>query len=213
MQPAPNILMKPVKPTPSSSLLPSPSPSPSSNGLRRGFTLIEMLVALAISSIILLTLYSVLNQTIVSKRVVDKASSEILKQVKLAELINTDFRQGYRNSFKVENITIEDNQEVAAFTLKTQNSLFFNNAIKVSVYYYLHPSGWFVRVEEEKNMRYYNAFPLLPDIQNVTPRSYDIANSTYTDQFDVKADLFNFEITMIDNSSFNITVPSAMLNR
>lgn len=181
--------------------------------LRKGFTLIEMLIALAISSIILLTLYSVLNQTIISKRVVDRTSAEILKQVQLAELMNTDFRQGYRRSFKVENITIEDNQEVTAFTLKTQNSLFFNNAIKVNVYYYLHPSGWFVRVEEEKNMHYYNAFPLLPDIQNVTPRSYDIANSTYTDQFDPKSDLFNFKITMVDNSSFNITVPSLMLNR
>lgn len=182
-------------------------------GFDRGFTLIEMLVALAISSMILLTLYSVLNQTIVSKRVVDASSAEILKQVRLTEIINTDFRQGYRNSFKIENITIENNQEVSAFTFKTQNSLFFNNALKVSVSYYLHPSGWFVRVEQEDAMHYYNAFPLLPDIQSVVPRSYDLANSTYTETFNNKSDLFNFVITMTDNSSFNVTVPSVMLNR
>ena len=178
-----------------------------------GFSLIEMLVAMVISSIILLAMYSIISQVASSKDVVDRNSETILKQVKLTQIINKDFRQGYLSSFTDGNITLSRGETVDAFLLSTQNSLFFNSAVKVKVAYYLDPSGWLVRVEEEEDMQYYNAFPLLPSISSFSLSSYDVTNSTYTDEVDLQSDLFNFNIVMDDNTSFNVTVPSNMLNR
>jgi prepilin-type N-terminal cleavage/methylation domain-containing protein len=131
----------------------------------KGFTLVELLVAIAISAFIIAGTYEILNSVITSR---SRLASEYLEAEitdKLNNLLNKDFRESVQDSFKMVN-----DIDKKTFSFKTYNSIFFNNAMAVTVSYYIeqdYDTGeyYFVREEDKKDMDFSLKIRLLPNVK------------------------------------------------
>ena len=92
--------------------------------MKKGFTLFELLIAAAISSIVALGVYSLFSSLAISRDRAVTQSENIVLQQSLTRLINKDARMIVENSIKVDK-----SGQKYRLTFTTQNSLRFNKAV------------------------------------------------------------------------------------
>ncbi|MGE4496876.1 MAG: type II secretion system protein J [Deferribacterales bacterium] len=132
-----------------------------------GFTLAELIIAVALAGIVLTGAYAVFNTIITSRDVSIKAGDAVTVNAKLASLLSADFRQAVSDSADVRSA-----QEGVALRLLTHNSLYFQGAIPVEVLYYIEDK-YLIREERLPLMDFEQKMQILPDADNFTVLFYE----------------------------------------
>ncbi len=127
------------------------------------FTLLEMLIALAISSLVIIGGYSLLNCIATTKTELSRNEQNIAIVTKLSDLMNQDYRQATLKSVKITNDDL-GNEEI---TFSTYNSIFFNKSIPVIVKYYIS-NHYLIREEIRKDINYDRLIRLIPDVKKIS---------------------------------------------
>lgn len=167
---------------------------------KSGFTLIEVLTATVISSIIIIAVYSIFNSiTKVQADTTVKNDFNLLKN-KLTILLNEDINSSV--NIKTESDDIFD----VKFTIVTFNSLFFNHSIPVTVVYTLQ-DGFLIRSEINKKLDFRQDIRLIPGIKNFEVLYYN--GNEYTDT-ESDSSIFKFNVETADGK-FQITAGKLLL--
>jgi len=122
-----------------------------------GFTLLEMMIAILLSSIVILGAYMLIVSIANIEHSIAKNRNNTAIICRLSSLINQDFRESIIDTLNYNNGKLE-------FT--TYHSLFFNNAIPVKVQYYIY-NNYLVRSEFRKDINYYRTIYLLQNSKNI----------------------------------------------
>lgn len=123
----------------------------------KGFTLLEMMIAIFLSSIVILGAYTLIINLANIEATITKNNSESTVICKLSELINQDYREALINTLKYSNNELE-------FT--SYHSLFFNGALPVKIKYFIY-KNYLVRQEIRKDINYNKTIYLLPNVNNI----------------------------------------------
>ena len=100
--------------------------------MKKGFTLLELLIAAAISSIVALGVFSIFSSIANMRDSSITQSRNIILQESLTRLINMDARMMIGNS-----ISLDKSGQVYRLKFSTQNSMRFNKALPVDITYYI----------------------------------------------------------------------------
>ena len=122
-----------------------------------GFTLLEMMIAILLSSIVILGAYMLIVNIADIEHSIVRYKNDTTIICRLSSLINRDFRESISN-------TLRFNNNKLVFT--TYHSLFFNDALPVKVEYYTY-NNYLVRHEYRKDINYSRTIYLLPNIKNM----------------------------------------------
>ena len=134
----------------------------------RGFTLIEMLIALAISSVVVLGVYSMFNSVIASKEAAEKSGDKNVLLMSARRLFKPDLLQLYQESLSVNNAG-----ENAVLKFTSLNSIKLNRAMPVDITYFVDDDGWLVRREQQTDLNYDWELKLLPDVKEFKIQSHN----------------------------------------
>ena len=151
---------------------------------KSGFTLVEVLVATVISTIIIIAVYSIFNSIIkIQADTTIKNDFNLLKN-KLTILLNEDINSSV--NIKADSEDIFDEK----FAIVTFNSLFFNHSIPVTVVYTLQ-DGFLIRSEINKKLDFRQDIKLISGI-----KSFDILHYNGNEYSDTKSDssIFKFSV-------------------
>lgn len=125
---------------------------------RKGLTLIEMLVAFAISAIIVMGTYTLFKATTdIRIRFKDKSEDTSI-QTSITLLFNRDMNA----ALDIEP-TLSDYATSDSISFVTHNSFYFNGAIPVTVTYALD-DGYLIREELNEKMNYKQVIRLIGDV-------------------------------------------------
>ncbi|MDR2400420.1 MAG: prepilin-type N-terminal cleavage/methylation domain-containing protein, partial [Deferribacteraceae bacterium] len=102
--------------------------------IRLAFTLLEVLIALAISSVILIGSYSILDGVLAVSEHMTRSGDKFMEVQAFERLFLRDVRMMLKYG-EADNESITD--EDVFFSIVSQNSLTFNKSIPVSISYYL----------------------------------------------------------------------------
>lgn len=167
--------------------------------MKKGFTLFELLIAAAISSIVALGVYSLFSSLAISRDRAVTQSENIVLQQSLTRLINKDARMIVENSIKVDK-----SGQKYRLTFTTQNSLRFNKALAVDVTYYIDDDNYLVRKEENADTAFTMEMRIVPNVTEFSATFYD--GSEYKEEVVANAKMMNINITL---NQQNITIPVA----
>ena len=98
---------------------------------KRGFTLLELLIAIVTSAIIILAIYGLFNTLFITRVYLDSKKDRAEVLTKVALLLQKDIR------CKIGTFEIEHIGDETKLSFYTTNSLFFNGAFPVKVSYFL----------------------------------------------------------------------------
>ncbi len=98
---------------------------------KRGFTLLELLIAIGTSAIIILAIYGLFNTLFITRVYLDSKKDRAEVLTKVALLLQKDIR------CKIGTFEIEHIGDETKLSFYTTNSLFFNGAFPVKVSYFL----------------------------------------------------------------------------
>jgi prepilin-type N-terminal cleavage/methylation domain-containing protein len=137
-------------------------------GIKSGFTLLELLIALAISAVILIGTYSMLDSVLAVSEHMTRSGDKFTEIQALERLILRDVRMMI--SYGGDNGTI--NNMDSFFSILSQNSLTFNKSIPVYITYYLD-EGVLYREERNPSMNYIMNLPLLSNVESAQAEGYN----------------------------------------
>ena len=163
---------------------------------KRGFTLIEVAVAVSISAIILVGVYSMFSGVVTTKNRLDNANNGIIFSEALERLIARDIRMMVDG---VPNLPPPNGGEERFMSVITQNSLRFNKSLPVEVLYYVDTTldnGTLYRRERNLSMAYQMEMPLARDVSEWSVESFD--GSQYRDGFTANRFIFRFAFKIND---------------
>ncbi len=167
--------------------------------MKKGFTLFELLIAAAISSIVALGLFSIFSSVVTTRDRAVVQSKNIVLQQSLTRLINKDARMMQGDSIKVDK-----SGQVYRLTFTTQNSLRFNKALPVDVTYYIDDENYLVRKEENADTAFSMEMRILPNASELSATFYD--GSEYKEDAVANAKMFNISLKINEQL---ITIPVA----
>ncbi len=167
---------------------------------KSGFTLIEVLTATVISSIIIIAVYSIFNSIIKVQADTTVRNDFNLLKNKLTILLNEDINSSV--NIKAESEDVFD----VKFAIVTFNSLFFNHAIPVTVVYTLQ-DGSLIRSEINKKLDFRQDIRLISGIRNFEVLYYN--GNEYTDT-KTDSSVFKFNVET-DNGKFDIIAGKLLL--
>lgn len=124
----------------------------------KGFTLIEALIAMAISAIVVLGVYSMFSAVIDTKDSTEKNNEQNVMLLSLKKVFKNDMLQLYSSS-----INIDNSGDNAQMSFTTNNSIKLEKSVPVKVTYYIE-NGWLMRKEENSDMQYEWNLKMLPDV-------------------------------------------------
>ena len=158
---------------------------------KRGFTLLEVAIAIVLSAIILLGLYSMTDGLVRTKGSLDSANVELMLVNEIELLMSRDVRMQTGTGTNDNRSRDRD----YLFTIKTNNSLVFNKARPVTVSYFVDKvNDKLYREELEKDMDF---IMLLPLIDNVTEPYVETFNgSAYREGFNNSGYIFRVWFTL-----------------
>jgi prepilin-type N-terminal cleavage/methylation domain-containing protein len=146
---------------------------------RKGFTLIEVMVAVAISAFIMISLYMITDGVLRSREGLSSANTELLLANALELQMSRDIRM-----MSGDAVTNDNNSRARheLFTIRTSNSLTFGKAIPVNVSYFVDNSSYTLYREEfAEDMEYVMLIPLLDNVTEALVESFD--GNEYTEGF------------------------------
>ncbi|WP_022852199.1 prepilin-type N-terminal cleavage/methylation domain-containing protein [Limisalsivibrio acetivorans] len=127
---------------------------------RRGFTLAELVIAVAVAAHVLVAAYGIFRSIIDTRDFSVSSSEAAVLNVKLTKVLSADFRQAVRGS--VEAVSFLDDFKLV---METHNSLFFNGAIPVEVSYYVEDDDLF-REERMPLMDFVDKMVIIPSVED-----------------------------------------------
>lgn len=135
--------------------------------MAKGFTLFELLISIAISSMVATGLFSIFSAvSSVRDRSVTQSENTIVIEV-LTNLINRDTRMMISDSIKLDTSHGEPR-----LIMTTNNSLRFNKALPVEITYYID-EGWLWRREVNTDLLYDMEMKLLPASSDLKVEFFD----------------------------------------
>ena len=143
----------------------------------KGFTLIEMLIALVISSVVVMGVYSLFNSVVASKEAAEKSSRVNTLLISSRKLFKPDLLQLYQNSLSINNAGAN-----AVLKFTSLNSIKLNRAMPVDITYYVNDDGWLVRKEQQTDIGYVWELRLLPEVKDFLVLSHN--GYRFTEDFD-----------------------------
>lgn len=136
--------------------------------MKNGFTLLELLIALAISSLIgagLFVMFSAIAKVRDSSLTMN---DNIVIVEALTSLMNKDMRMMSDTSLALD--TSEKNKKLK-FT--TRNSLRFNKSLPAEVSYYIDDENWLIRREVNTDVLFDMEMRIIPNVTEMEPEFYD----------------------------------------
>lgn len=167
--------------------------------MKKGFTLFELLIAVAISSIVALGMFSLFSSVALVRDKSAVQSQNIVLQQSFTRLINKDARMMIGNSIK-----LDKSGQRYRLTFSTQNSLRFNKALTVDVTYFIDDNNYLVRKEENADTAFSMEMRLLSNVTEFSATFYD--GSEYKEDAVANAKMMNINITL---NQQQITIPVA----
>ena len=163
---------------------------------RRGFTLIEVMIATAISAAILLGVYSIFNGVVSTRNGLENANNSLIFTEALERLIARDIRMAAAG---LPNLPPLRGGEERLMSLITHNSLRFNKSLPVEVLYYIDTTldnGTLYRMERQQGMNYRMEMPLAKNVSEYKVETFD--GSQYLDGFMGGRFIFRFSFKIND---------------
>lgn len=136
--------------------------------MKKGFTLLELLIAAAISSIVALGVFSIFSSIANMRDSSITQSRNIILQESLTRLINRDARMMIGNS-----ISLDKSGQVYRLKFSTQNSMRFNKALPVDVTYYIDDENYLIRKEENNDTAFSMEMRIIPNVTEFSASFYD----------------------------------------
>jgi prepilin-type N-terminal cleavage/methylation domain-containing protein len=144
---------------------------------KAGFTLIEMLIALVISSFVVMGVYSLFNSVLASKEAAEKSNRANVLLISSRKLFKPDLLQLYQDS-----LTINNAGKNAVLKFTSLNSIKLDRAMPVDITYYVDDDGWLIRKEEQTDIEYEWELRLLPEVTDFTVYSHN--GYRFTEDYD-----------------------------
>lgn len=162
--------------------------------LNKGLTLIEMLVALAVSSFVILGTYALFKATTDIRILFYDKSEQTAIQTSLVLMVNRDL-----NAATGSEAELSDFSTGETLSFVTHNSLVFNGAIPVTVTYALE-DGYLVREELNSRVDYRQVMRLVSNV-----KKFDILYFDGSDYVESPVNLKTVKIeTDVEGYQFNI---------
>lgn len=167
--------------------------------MKKGFTLFELLIAVAISSLVALGMYSLFTSIALTRDRAVVQSQNIVLQQSLTRLLNKDARMMIGNSLQ-----LDKSGQVYRLSFTTQNSFRFNKSLPVEVTYYIDDENYLVRKEENTDTAFTMEMRILSNVTEFSAAFYD--GNEYKDEVIANAKMMNINITLNEQK---ITIPVA----
>ena len=135
--------------------------------MKKGFTLLELLIATAISSIVALGVFSIFSSIANMRDGSIIQSRNIILQEALTRLLNRDARMMIGNS-----ISLDKAGQVYRLKFSTQNSMRFNKALPVDITYYIDDENYLVRKEENNDTAFSMEMRIIPNVTEFSASFY-----------------------------------------
>ncbi len=166
--------------------------------MNKGFTLVELLIALLISSFIIMGAYALLDTTINARESLGNRQNYQKMYKSIYEIINDDIISSEENKINVKKEVMTDNVEI---TFTTQNSIYFNQSLPVNVRYYVE-DNYLIREENHSILQDPESIRLVGNVEEFSVEAYD--GNEYSDRnFETK--LLKFRIKINDREFEVIT--------
>lgn len=151
----------------------------------------EALIAMAISAVIVLGVYSMFSAVIKTKDVTETSNAQNVMLISLRQLFKSDTLQLYTDSVQITSATDSTNGN-AEISFTTNNSIKLEKAVPVKVTYYVE-NGWLMRKEENTDLNYEWILKVLPDVTKFQILS-DKGNE-FNDNYSKTDTIFQFSLT------------------
>ena len=146
----------------------------------RGFTLLELLIALALSSIVVGGVYVTFDSVLKTKEATEKSYYSNSLLLSSRKVIKPDMLQMYKDTLKVDK---RDDNDI--LTVTTNNSIKLEKAFPVKVTYYVNDDDYLVREEKSALHSYEWKLLLMPNVTDFKIQSHNGYKFTDdTDQMD-----------------------------
>ena len=167
--------------------------------MKKGFTLLELLIATAISSIVALGVFSIFSSIANMRDGSIIQSRNIILQETLTRLLNRDARMMIGNS-----ISLDKAGQVYRLKFSTQNSMRFNKALPVDITYYIDDENYLVRKEENNDTAFSMEMRIIPNVTEFSATFYD--GSEYKEDAVSNAKMMNITLKINEQQ---IVIPVA----
>ncbi len=157
---------------------------------KKAFTLIEMMIAMAISALMMSGLYVMFNSVLNAKDSLETSNDQLYQLQALERIISRDIRM---MSSAAATFPAPSGDEKYLFTLFSQDSLTFNKAIPVNIAY-IYDNETVYREERLNDMNYIMRIPLISGVTEWTTESFD--GSKYNEGLSSSAFIFRFTFKM-----------------
>jgi len=133
----------------------------------KGFTLLELLIALVLSATILTGVYSMLDSILNTKTATEGSYYQNSLLLSARKVIKPDMLQMYKDSLNISNMTDND---ILEFT--TNNSIKMEKAFPVKVRYYVE-DGYLIRRESAEAQNYEWSLYLMGGVEEFNVESHN----------------------------------------
>jgi prepilin-type N-terminal cleavage/methylation domain-containing protein len=169
----------------------------------RGFTIIELLIAMSIAAFIMIGLNSVFNSVLFSNEHLSRTGNKLYEFQAFQRLITRDIRMMLQRPYE---LPPEAGDEERVFAMLSQNSLTFNKSIPVNIEYYISESKLY-RAERLNDMTYTMRIPLLDNISYFKAEGYD--GRGYREELSASMPVYKFTLT-IDKQTYDFVAAKAV---
>ncbi len=170
---------------------------------KRGFTLIEVMIATAVSALILVGVYSMFSGVVTTRSGLENANNGIIFTESLERLVARDIRM---ITAGIPSLPPPQGNEERIMSFFTHDSLRFNKSLPVEVLYYIDTSldnGTLYRRERQRDMNYQMDMPLVRNVSEWKVETFD--GSEYRENFMVNRYIFKFTFKIDDKQIQFIT--------
>ncbi len=157
--------------------------------MKNGFTIIELLISLFISSFVAMGLFSVISSIADIRTGIVDSSNNIITKEKLSLIINRDTRMMIDTGF-----TVDSTEDKRKLKFNTFNTLRFNKSVPVEVVYYIDDDNYLIRRESNTELLYDMEMKLISNVTEMKMNFYD--GIEYQEDNVNKAKLLKIDITI-----------------
>jgi prepilin-type N-terminal cleavage/methylation domain-containing protein len=170
---------------------------------KKGFTIIELLIAMSIAAAIMLGLNSVFNSILFSNEHLSRTGNKLYEFQAFQRLITKDIRMMLQSSY---DLPPEAGDEKRVFAMVSQNSLTFNKSIPVNIEYYISEDRLY-RAERLNDMTYIMRMPILDKVSYFKTEGYD--GRDYNEELSTSMPVYKFTLTF-DDSTYDFVAAKAV---
>lgn len=159
----------------------------------RGFTLLELLIALTISVTVLTGVYTTFDSLINTKEATEKSNYKNSLLLSARRVIKPDILQMYKST-----LSIERSEENDTLSFVTNNSIKMEKAFPVTVTYYVDDDDYLVREEKSEIHDYEWSLYLLKNVSDFEIQTHN--GEEFTDDYDPQDTIIKVTFEVSDNS-------------